>query len=124
MLHHEYTNKNLTKVKFFHKKFKIIHDKTKKAKFVPVSPSLPIFNENPWEIQATKTNPLSAAISNQTLWPNPSTPTKLHKQNWPSIMDSIVKDRKWMKKGDFLGFSMNDLNFLYMGNITFLKFFC
>ena len=30
MLHHEYTNKNLTKVIFFHKKFKIIHDKTKK----------------------------------------------------------------------------------------------
>ena len=66
--------------------------------------TLPIFNENPWKIQATKTNPLSAAISNQTLWSNPSTPTKLHKQNWPSIMDSIVKDQKWMKKGDFFGF--------------------
>ena len=36
-------------------------------------------------------------------------------------MDSIVKDQKWMKKGDFLGFTINDLNFLYMGNITFKK---
>ena len=119
MLHHEYTNENLTKVKIFHKNFKIIQDKTKKAKFVPLSPSLPIFNENPWKIQATKTNPLSAAISNQTQRPNPSTQTKLHKQNWPSIMDSTIEDRNWMKKGDFLGFTMNDLNFLYMRNITF-----
>ena len=97
MLHHESTNKN----KIFPKKFKIIHDKTKKAKSVPLSPSLPIYNENPWKIQSTKTNPLSAAISNQALQPNPSTPTKLHKQNWPSILDSIIEDRKWMNKGDF-----------------------
>ena len=34
-------------------------------------------------------------------------------------MDSVIEDQKWMNKGDFFGFTVNDLNFLYMENITF-----